>query len=242
MNLLIIRILGFIIGFFLTLIIINYLNIQNKKIENFRINTTLHKNIEKFTTSQTNELIPYSKYKYMSINTYYDINKISNSEGRWYECDLIKSKNSSILNEYHYFTYDKTINLKPNNISEEGAFGADIYNIELTGPKCFYFANNVVNNELSEFSLILTMKINDIISKNNILFEMTGNTEIITTDDIATYTTSIININISVRDDGNFDFILNIGNNIYQGNINNIDRNIILHGDFLTIGFIYTNT
>ena len=67
---------------------------------------------------------------------------------------------------------------------------------------------------------------------------MIGNTEISSVSDI----TSKVNINIIKNQDNKFDFKLTIGNLIYYGHINNIDKDIILNSDFLTIGFIYSAT
>ena len=252
MKVLIIRILGFFIGFFITLFIINYLNIQNKKVEKFDIsipsldtyNNLQSLNITSNTNINTsNNIIPYFNYKYMCINTFNDIKKISNSDGRWYESDLKETDYNKTINQYHYFTYNKTINLKANNINNVGSYGANIYKIELDGPKSFYFANNTITNELNEFSMILTINIKDINAKNNILFEMVGNTETINNDeDMPKYSTSIVNINIKTNENNNYDFILTIGDIIYRGNINNIDKNIIINSDYLVLGLIYSST
>lgn len=246
MKQIVIKVLGFFIGFFITLFIISYTNIINKKIENFTIDvpTTENYSNSTHTTDEKKEdndysLIPYAMHKYMCINTFFDIKKISNSEGRWYECDLSVDKYNPENNQSNYFTYTKNINLNPNTINKNGSYGADINTIQLNGPKSFYFANNISTNELIEFSMVMTLKIIDIQEKNNILFELTGNTE---TVDAATqkYTFSIININIVVNDKGNYDFIIIIGNTEYKGNINNIDKNLIKNNDFIVIGFIYT--
>jgi hypothetical protein len=53
---------------------------------------------------------------------------------------------------------------------------------------------------------------------------------------------SKVNINIKKNEENNFDFDLTIGNLVYHGNIMNIDKDIILNSDFLTIGFIYSAT
>lgn len=246
-----VKLLGFFIGFFITLFIINYINITNKKIEKFSVivptkeSYTNSSSTTAVTENKTPDfsMIPYKSNKYMCINTFFDNSKISNTEGRWYECELdIKDRNPE-NNKYHYFTYDKIINLKPNTINNTGSSGADINTIQLNGPKSFYFANNVDNNELKEFSMVMSLKIKDITDKNNIIFEMTGNTETVNTNSSnLQYTFSIININIIINQNGNYDFILTIGNNVYRGNINNIDKNLIKNGDFLVICLIYTQT
>lgn len=249
MNQIVIKVLGFFIGFFITLFLINYINVKNRRIEKFSIKTPSKESYtnsdssySENTTSDDNnyEMIPYRANKYMCINTFFDIKKISNTEGRWYECELPFDEYNPENNTYNYFTYDKNINLKPNTINNKGSFGADINTIQLNGPKSFYFANNVNTNELNEFSIIMTLKVRDITAKNNILFEMTGNTET-TNDDSMKYTFSMINVNITINENGNYDFIIIIGNTEYKGNINNIDKSLIKNNDFLVLGFIYTD-
>jgi len=252
----IIKLLGFFLGFFITIILINYLTIENLKIETF-------KNLDKFADTPTptpiptpaspvaktpddlanSKLIPSKDNKYMCINTFNSgsaNNKIINAEKRWYECDL-----ESIIgierNEKHYFTYEKDINLIPNDINPNGSMGANINDIQLNGPKSFYFANNINTNELSEFSVIISAKIKGIDqNENNILFEMTGNTE--TTDNKnLQYSQSIVNVNIKKNPKNNFDIIITIGNVIYKGLINDIDRNSIINNDFIVIGLVYSS-
>lgn len=182
----------------------------------------------------------------MHISTYNDTSKISNSQGRWYENDLKTSSYEPKYNIYHYFTYDKTINLKPNTISKNGAYGADINTIQLNGPKSFYYANNYDTNELNEFSMVMSCKIKSFHSSNNIIFEMTGNTESLKRTDngneIITYVPSVINVNIQPTVTGNYNFILTVGNVEYKGNINNIDKSLVINTDLLMLGLIYTNS
>lgn len=242
----IIKLLGFFLGFFITIILINYITIENLKIETF-------KNLDKFVDTTpiaktpddlaNSKLIPSKDNKYMCINTFNSgstDNKIINAEKRWYECDLM-----SIIgierNEKHYFTYEKDINLIPNDINANGSMGANINDIQLNGPKSFYFANNINTNELSEFSIIISAKIKNIEkNENNILFEMTGNTE--TTDNKnLQYSQSIVNVNIKKNPKNNFDIIITIGNVIYKGLINDIDRNSIINNDFIIIGLVYSS-
>lgn len=245
MKQIVIKVLGFFIGFFIALFVINYFNIKNKKIENFTIEVPTKEHYDNSASPSTTEtdnnyeLIPYHENKYMCINTFFDIKKISNAEGRWYECELPIDDYNPENNKNNYFTYTKNINLKPNTINKNGSYGADINTIQLNGPKSFYFANNIDTNELNEFSMVMTLKIIDINENNNILFELTGNTETID-ETTQRYTYSIININIIVNENGNYDFIIIIGNNEYKGNINNIDKNLIKNNDFIVFGFIYT--
>ena len=267
------KLLGFFLGFFITIILINYFNVENLKLETF-------KNLDKFTdttpttttpttttpvtttpttttpatttpTTTTpatpddlanSRLIPFKDNKYMCINTFGDstTTKIKNNEKRWYECDLTTITGIE-RNEKHYFTYETDINLIPNDINKNGSMGASLNGIQLNGPKSFYFANNINTNELTEFSMIISAKIKNIGAQNNILFEMTGNTE--TTDNTnLQYSQSIININLKENPNKNFDIIITIGNVVYKGLINDIDRNSIINNDFVVIGLVYSAT
>lgn len=249
MNNIIIKILGFLIGLFTTLAIINYFDIKNKKIEKFELSENLNSkvsisNIQQNINNNEDAFIPYHSYKFMCINTFFDITKIDNNTNRWYECDLLKEKYDLIFNnENHYFTFDKIINVKSNSINKNGAYGADLNSIELRGPKSFYFANDIEKNELNEFTILMSIKIKDITSNNNILFELTGNTEIINDENNKPrYSISIVNINIKLNNKKNYDFIITIGDNVYSGEINNIELANLKNNDFIILGLIYTNT
>lgn len=273
----IVKILGFLLGFFITIIIINYYSIEQLKTETFTIAnenirtsappvsgeqqtqqtqqsqqsqqkqpiigtiTTINTTINEDLISGKN--LPYKDYKFMNINSYNGSNKIINGEGRWYETDLNIPINSlnDIYNSNQYFSYKNNISFISNDINKNGAIGANINGIQLNGPKSFYFANNLSTNELNEFSLIITGKFKNFENQDNYLFEMTGNTE---TSGTSEYKPSIININImkNIINTNNFDIRITIGNNVYNGLINNIDRNNIINNDFVVIGLIYTST
>jgi hypothetical protein len=243
MNLFFIKLFGFLIGLFITLFIIEYYDIKRKDIETFETKPIIpSSNIPVIIPNNDNSLIPYKSYKFMCINTFYDITKIDNILNRWYECDLDKKIiNNIITNENQYFTYDKIINIIPNTINNDGAYGADINGIELRGPKSFYFANNIETNELSEFTVLMSIKIKDITQKNNILFELAGNTETINKDK-PSYLISIVNVNISINKDNNYNFIITIGDSIYSGAIDNIEKSTLKNNDFIVIGLIYTSS
>ena len=269
MNIFLIKLLGFLIGLFITLFIIDYYDIRKKKIETFetkplipvvnppprvaipppppvvnpppRVAIPPPPVVIKDSNNESS-LIPYKSFKYMCINTYFDISKINNSLLRWYECDLAKVLINSIeSNEKHYFTFDKIINIIPNTINDKGSYGADINGIELRGPKSFYFANNIDTNELNEFTILMTLKIKDITAKDNIIFELVGNTEIINKDK-PQYLISIVNVNICINKKNNYDFIITIGDSIYSGAIDNIEKSTLKNNDFIVIGLIYTKT
>ena len=248
MNIFLIKLFGFLIGLFITLFIIDYYDIQKKKIETFETKPVIplenKQTIEPTSAPINNEasFIPYKSFKYMCINTYFDITKINNSLFRWFECELDnKLINNININENHYFTFDKNINFKPNTINENGSKGADINGIELRGPKSFYFANNIDTTELNEFTILMTIKIKDITAKDNILFELAGNTEIINKDK-PEYLISIVNVNIRINSNNNYDFIITIGDSIYSGIIDNIEKTTLKNNDFIVIGLIYTST
>lgn len=251
-NNILIKILGFFIGFFITIIVINYIYIDNNKnksiqdlikipnyyhiptIETFDNNTIKTEPKTETEMNDNNQLIPYKEYKFMCITTFYDIKQISNSQGKWFECEY-KTTNANAnanTNTNSYFTYDKNINLKSNSINDKGAYGADISSVQLNGPRCYNFANNMNTSELYEFSMLLTVKIKEITEKNNIIFEMIGNSN--------EYKISIVHINLQLNENKNIDVILQIGDVIYNGLINNIDINIIKSGDFIVIGLIYS--
>jgi len=247
MNIFLIKLFGFLLGLFITLFIIDYYDIRRKKIETFEtkpiIPTEKEKTPKEIPVNQNDaSFIPYKSFKYMCINTFFDITKIDNNFNRWYECDLDKKLIKTITtNENHYFTYDKIINVKQNTINNNGSFGADINGVELRGPKSFYFANNIDTNELTEFTILMSIKIKDITATNNIIFELAGNTETINNDK-PKYLISMVNINIRINKENNYDFIITIGDSIYSGAIDNIEKATLKNNDFIVIGLIYTNT
>jgi hypothetical protein len=86
--------------------------------------------------------------------------------------------------------------------------------------------------------MFMTVYINSSEKKSdNIIFEMTGNTEKINND----YTTNIININLIKNSNDNYDIHITIGNNIYDTIANNIDKNIIEKNNNLLIGLLYSS-
>lgn len=236
MKVFIIKFLGFLFGFFITLIIINYISIENKK-----------KIIEKYTTSGS--IIPEIpivtkiqniQNKFMAIDTFTE--KIKIEENRWYERDIKLPLDINTINDNKYFTYSGTIELVPNNINNESVKGVKLNGIELNGPNSYYFANNLVNNELNSFSIYFACKFKGSSFTNNILFEMIGNTETINYPNEVKYAPSIINLNLVKNQNNNFDIIINIGNVIYKGLINNIDRDVIINNDIVNFYLTYSST
>lgn len=235
MNINLIKLLGFLCGFFISLIVVNYIVILNNK---EKINK------ETFTTTIEPPIfarIPNDNDKYMCINTFTD--NIKNAEKRWYACDL-KTTTGITINDNKYFTYknDKTIELIANNINTNGSKGANLNKIELSGPNSYYFGNNPITNELTEFSVYFSGKINNFSENNNIIFELTGNTETINYPSEIKYSQSIVSLNFFKNQNNNFDIIITVGNIIYKGLINNIDKAVIINNDVINFYLIYNYT
>ena len=227
-----IKIFGFFIGLFITLLLISYVkitepftNIEHSSVEPFHDKTMI-------INDNDDSILPYYGYKFMAVNTYNDITKVDINNGKWFDFDT---------NDL-YFKYDKMITLDKNYVNERiGSPGANISRVQLNGPECFYFANNSETYEAIEFTMFMTIKIISCLNKNNILFEMTGNTT--STDKLRpSYTTSIINIDFVIRDNNNYDIILLIGDKVYSGLANNIDKDIVENTDYLIVGMYYTKS
>lgn len=235
MKVFIIKFLGFLIGFFITIIIINYISINNKK-----------QIIEKYQTSEistTNSIvttIQNSENKYMAINSFTD--KIKIDENRWYEKDLTLPLTINSINDNKYFTYTGKIELVQNSINTESVKGAKLDGIQLNGPNSYYFANNPVNSELNSFSIYFAGKFKGSTKNNNILFEMIGNTESINYPDEIKYAQSIVSLNLFKNQNNNFDIIITIGNVVYKGLINNIDKAVIINNDVINFYLTYSST
>lgn len=235
MNISLIKILSFFIGLFIILVIISYLKIN----ESFTNITTIPISSIKPLINNDDGIIPFNGYKFIAINTYKDINKISLTDGKWYDID---TENKIYDYNYNkYFTFNKILTLEKNKLNNKtGALGANISGIELTGPDCFNFANNNKTYELFEFSIFITVKILSCKTNyNNKIFEMTGNTIVIDKDNIPEYITSIININLIVNSKGNYDIQIMIGNVLYDNIANDIDKTLIEDSNYLILGLLY---
>ena len=256
MNSNLIKIFAFFLGLFIALIIISYIRINesftdissSSLISPIMSLTSPLKTLSTLSTITTSiinndnnddSIIPFKGYKFMCINTYYNINNISINDGKWYEID--STMNYIDYNYNNYFKFSKIINLEHNKLNNKiGVKGADISTIELTGPSCFNFANNNETFELTEFTMFMTIKLLSCSNNNNVIFEMTGNT---TTIDylIPKYKTSMIHINIILNENKNYKIVLLIGDIIYESDAtNNIDKDIIENSNYYTIGLYYT--
>ncbi len=210
--------LGFLIGFIITILIINYININNSK-----------KIVEKYSTVadiKSITTIPSDTNKFIAIDSFND--KIDNKVNRWYD-----------NNKINFFTYLKQIELVPNGINADIINGAKIDSIQLNGPNSYYFANNTETNELNEFSIYFAGKFKGTNYTNNILFELIGNTETINYPNEVKYSQSVVNLNFMKNQNNNFDIIITIGNVVYKGLINNIDKSSIINNDVINFYLIY---
>jgi hypothetical protein len=257
MNSNLVKIFGFFIGLFITLIIISFLRV-NEPFTNIsslsqlsplmqlstgitELSDNIKDNIKKLVDNKDDDaILPYSGYKFMSINTYNDIDNISVNDGKWYDID--SSLNYLGFNYNNYFKFSKIINLVNNKLNNKsGIKGADISSIELLGPPCFNFANNSETYELTEFTMFMTVKFISCSNTNNILFEMTGNTTTINYL-VPEYKTSIIHINIILNENKNYKISILVGDTIYEKpETNNIDKDIIENSNYFIIGLYYTN-
>ena len=235
MKVFIIKFLGFLIGFFITIILINYISVENKK-----------QIIEKYETSGISATVPVvttiqnSENKFMAINSFTD--KIKIDENRWYEKDVTLPLVVNSTNDNKYFTYTGKIELVQNTINTESVKGAKLDGIQLDGPNSYYFANNPVNNELNSFSIYFAGKFKGSSQNNNILFEMIGNTESINYPSEIKYAQSIVSLNLFKNQNNNFDIIITIGNVVYKGLINNIDKAVIINNDVINFYLTYSPT
>jgi hypothetical protein len=243
-----IKIFGFFIGLFITLLIISHLKI-NEPFTNVSLSLPSLPTLPTFPNlasiisghleianaspivdENDDSILPYKGYKFMCINTYNNKIKLSQEQGKWFDID----------NDNLFFKFNKLIPIEYNYVNKkQGSPGANINTIQLNGPECFYFANNSETYEITEFTMFMTIKIFTCTNTNNIIFEMTGNT--LTTDKITpTYTTSIININLILKPNKNYDIHLLVGDKVYKGLADNIAKDIIENTDYLIIGIYYT--
>jgi len=238
MNINLIKFVSFFIGLFITLVILSYYKIiepftddqpkikEEGKKENFDV-----------IVVDNQSVLPFEGYKFICINTYLDITKISLNDGKWYDNN---SENKYYdFNYNNYFKFNKGIKLYDNNLNNNGAKLADLRNIQLDGPACFNFANNSETYELIEFSMFLVTKITNFTNNHNIIFEMTGNT-VTTNNVIPTYTSSIINVDFIVNDNFNYNINIHIGDVVYSGLIDDIDKDIIHNPNYIILGMYYT--
>jgi len=244
MNINLIKFISFFIGLFITLVMLSYYKIiepftdVQPEIKDEKKDETKKENFD-IITVDNQSVLPFEGYKFICINTYLDITKISLNDGKWFDNN---SENKYYdLNYNNYFKFNKAIKLYDNSLNNNGAKLADLKNIQLEGPACFNFANNTETYELTEFSMFLVTKITNFTNNHNIIFEMTGNT--VTTDYvIPAYTSSIINVDFIVNENLNYNINIRVGDIVYSGLIDNIDKDIIHNSNYIILGLYYTAT
>jgi hypothetical protein len=183
-------------------------------------------------------ILPFSDYKFMLLTTI-DKTKISNSDQKWYDCNvnvtnIITSQNNNSL----YFNYNAPISFIKNPLNIDGIDGVNIQNISLKGPLSYNFSNNTDRNDytINSFSVFFTIKINNITpNTDNILFEMIGNTNSYN----SVYEPSSININLLKNVDNTYKINITIGNIVFNNNLTNITPDLLLNTNPNFIGLIF---
>ena len=188
----IIYLIAFLSGLFLTLsayiLYGQILNIPYTK-EGFQIqnnnpqtqNVSSSENTEEKIDIHTALTLPKAEHNFMILTTFNNANKIKNQELRWYDD---KTQMDNILmtdfNKGTYFSLGNVVTYETDKLVRF-VEGANLHNIQLTGPIAMYFSNSDVSPyELSQFSLLFMMKLHGI-KGTNVLFEMLCNTSVVDT-------------------------------------------------------------
>lgn len=214
--------------------------INNEIKEKFTTTTNSEQNLNtKKEELNIVEKLPKYDDNFMLLTTFNNNNKISNNETRWYDNDVDISK--VLMTDYNkglYFTLNNTINFVDDKIVT-AVKGANIKNVEMTGPVALYFSNsNIAPFILSEFSLLFMIKFKEIIGMST-LFEMLCNTTVIDTKDnknTPTYVPNIVSIDIieSIYNTKQIKINITFGSKKYT--ISDLDKSIILNDDINLIG------
>ena len=125
--------------------------------------------------------LPKAEHNFMILTTFNNANKIKNQELRWYD-DKIQMENVLMtdFNKGTYFSLGNAVTYETDKLIRF-VQGANLHNIQLTGPIAMYFSNSDVSPyELSQFSLLFMMKLHSI-QGANVLFEMLCNTSVVDT-------------------------------------------------------------
>jgi len=125
--------------------------------------------------------LPKAEHNFMILTTFNNANKIKNQELRWYD-DKIQMENVLMtdFNKGTYFSLGNAVTYETDKLVRY-VQGANLHNIQLTGPIAMYFSNSDVSPyELSQFSLLFMMKLHSI-QGANVLFEMLCNTSVVDT-------------------------------------------------------------
>ena len=184
----IIYLIAFLSGLFLTLsayILYGHIfNIPYAK-EDFQVQT---QNQSKQNTVEEEKVdihiplkLPKTEHNYMILTTFNNANKIKNQELRWYD-DKIQMDNILMtdFNKGAYFSLGNAVTYETDKLVRF-VQGANLHNIQLTGPIAMYFSNSDISPyELSQFSLLFMMKLHSI-QGSNVLFEMLCNTSVVDT-------------------------------------------------------------
>jgi len=205
---------------------------------------TTYKNIEKFSSKEdiaiikddieiipkddknndplNNELeLPNKSDILMFLSSYN--NNVINEKFKWYS--EFNKADSETLNKGSYFSFNNIIQFKPFLLNEK-ILGANINNIELSGPNAEYFSNNIDdNNVLKHFTIMFHIKINKL-SEKNTLYEMICNTttKYDTDKEEEIYIPNSVYIKLNRIKDDIYNIVINIGSKNYI--IEDINDNI----------------
>jgi hypothetical protein len=100
---------------------------------------------------------PYNEDILMQISTF-NKNLINNSTSKWYDTINYNVSSSNTDNDKLWFNLDNVIEIIDN---KNFASGANLKNVQLSGPSAMHFSSNHLN-ALGDISLIFTLKINDL--------------------------------------------------------------------------------
>jgi hypothetical protein len=237
-----IKMLGFLLGLCTLILLSSY--IKNKQIYNETSKKSKKiieiENFENVPQVIDLSVVPFKDKNYFIISKF--VNNISLGDQKWYDDNVIIDKTTiGYNNDNLYFTFDKLIKNVANN-ANNGISPANINEITLSGPQSLYFANNN-NYELSECSIFLTLKFNDLVdtkNNHNILLEILANTNAVDEGNYLPVSISIIILN-NADDTSTINII--VGDVIYtHDELTNIKNNITTNIDVNLIGLIISTT
>jgi hypothetical protein len=180
----IIYLIAFLSGLFLTLsAYILYGQILNGPYTKETFQTESIEVQQEPTDAQTVDIhtvltLPKEENNFMILTTFNNASKIKNQELRWYD-DKISMQNVLMtdFNKGTFFSLGNAVTFETDKLVRH-VQGANLHNIQLTGPIAMYFSNSDKSPyELSQFSLLFMIKLYSI-QGTNILFEMLCNTSV----------------------------------------------------------------